>query len=967
MKRTFEIMKKLLICALIILILNNFFIGNFIQVSYATDTDTVPDPETSEENQDPNENNEDSTGATPESILENILGTVVGLLTWPLRIVALAVGMGVNGLIGVVASIEGKVEDIPDANGEGSAQLISPFHILFNKVDLLKINFFKAENENTAVLYKFRTGIAFWYYAMRNIAAAILLCVLIYVGIRMALSTVSAQQKASYKKMLVDWVVSLAIIFILQYIILFTIYVNDSIVDAIANIGNSKDGIDKVGTIMNELAWNSLGITSDGIVATIVYCMLVFQTFGLFVSYFNRMLKLAFLIIISPLITLTYSIDKMGDGKAQALNTWLKEYVFTILIQPFHCIIYMVFITSALDLIGQDGWEVNSIAAGIIAVLCINFTREGEKIVRKIFAFADDSEHTSLAAGMAVAAVAASKGKNVGKTTRKAITGVKDAGIRAKNLLKTGKVEAIALARMARGKGEGKTFSEVKSEVRTDQYNRQAERRENRRYGVNSMSKEDIDKMKDGPEKKLLQNISAEINKRADAYKQNGMSANEAKARARAEVAKEVRKARKKSKFSQDHKVISKARGTVGKVKSTLQQSETLRELGNFMKISTAAGAGLAFGAGVYGSSGNFSQGVLTGVGAYRGTQEFMKNSTGTLKSDILSRLSGLGTSGRTEAFGKLNSIAMNGNKYEGSDELDKIMQELEEALKLAGIDGKVKTNIRNTIQKSIATNPSQDIGTVVNNALATNGISGDAGILSAATNLATFTQEKGIYDTIKQAGDIGLSPDAFISSVARSYHGSSNSSEYAEGYESDRSLLNAAVNSTNSSAPDIDEERLRDFVETRNERDLQAFYEECNLNIENLREQMDDSSSDEKEKQQREIDQIELTKARVQDLELQRVEAKLKERYDEAMARLADARSRLATDQEKQAKKEVKRIVNKELARLQGDYDKYISQANSVIEREGQNGIRAKKEIEDQKDRLRAVKGQIEARRKKK
>ena len=37
-------------------------------------------------------------------------------------------------------------------------------------------------------------------------------------------------------------------------------------------------------------------------------------------------------------------IDKLNDGQAQAFNMWLKEFIFNILIQPFHLLIYMVFI-----------------------------------------------------------------------------------------------------------------------------------------------------------------------------------------------------------------------------------------------------------------------------------------------------------------------------------------------------------------------------------------------------------------------------------------------------------------------------------------------------------------------------------------------------------------------------------------------------------------------------------------------
>ena len=53
---------------------------------------------------------------------------------------------------------------------------------------------------------------------------------------------------------------------------------------------------------------------------------------------------MAFLTLIAPIVSLTYPIDKMNDGKAQAFNMWLKEYIFNALLQPFHLIIYFIFI-----------------------------------------------------------------------------------------------------------------------------------------------------------------------------------------------------------------------------------------------------------------------------------------------------------------------------------------------------------------------------------------------------------------------------------------------------------------------------------------------------------------------------------------------------------------------------------------------------------------------------------------------
>ena len=60
---------------------------------------------------------------------------------------------------------------------------------------------------------------------------------------------------------------------------------------------------------------------------------------------------MAFLTIIAPLVAMTYPIDKITDGKAQAFNMWLKEYIYNALIQPFHLIIYTVMVGTAMDLV----------------------------------------------------------------------------------------------------------------------------------------------------------------------------------------------------------------------------------------------------------------------------------------------------------------------------------------------------------------------------------------------------------------------------------------------------------------------------------------------------------------------------------------------------------------------------------------------------------------------------------------
>ena len=87
---------------------------------------------------------------------------------------------------------------------------------------------------------------------------------------------------------------------------------------------------------------------------------------------------MAFLTMIAPLVALTYPIDKMNDGKAQAFNMWFKEYIFNLLIQPLHLILYMVLIGSAMTFASQNL---------IYAVVAIGFMTPAEKLMRKFFGF----------------------------------------------------------------------------------------------------------------------------------------------------------------------------------------------------------------------------------------------------------------------------------------------------------------------------------------------------------------------------------------------------------------------------------------------------------------------------------------------------------------------------------------------------------------------------------------------------
>ena len=246
--------------------------------------------------------------------------------------------------------------------------------------------------------------ISSWYVALRTIALVGLLSVLVYLGIKIIISSSSAQDRAKYKNMLKDWLVAICIIFMVHYIMAFllgiTQYVNEIINDEV--ITTSADGtesdelMNKVrGEIGNNLI-DTMKDPNDHVVGyTIMYIALVILT-GIFtVQYLKRVIYMAFLTMVAPLIGLTYPIDKLKDGKAQAFNYWLKEYIFNCLIQPIHLLLYTVLIANSISFAKENI---------LYAIVALAFLVPAEKLIKEMFGMKSNSPSGTLgaAAGGAV-------------------------------------------------------------------------------------------------------------------------------------------------------------------------------------------------------------------------------------------------------------------------------------------------------------------------------------------------------------------------------------------------------------------------------------------------------------------------------------------------------------------------------------------------------------------------------------
>ncbi len=329
----------------------------------------------------------------------------------------------------------------------------TPSQIFSGQVAALDVNFFKSETDDSLLgadegkssIESLRDIVSSWYSALRNLAIVGLLSVLVYLAIRMIISS-SNPEKAKYKQSLADWLVALCLVFFLHYIMAFTLAITEGVTDMInTSTENGHEVIIRVVTTDGDLteappssvtSEDEIGVeltTEVEFPTTLVgaarfqqqysdatkklsymtiYIALTIYTAMFTFTYLKRLLNMTFLTLIAPMVALTYPLDKATDGKAQAFNMWLREYMFNALLQPLHLLLYTVLVGSAIQL------AANNI---IYAIAALAFILPAEKLLKTMFNFRNGNTDSSLggfAGGMLTSKMLDTVGR-VGKMGRR--------------------------------------------------------------------------------------------------------------------------------------------------------------------------------------------------------------------------------------------------------------------------------------------------------------------------------------------------------------------------------------------------------------------------------------------------------------------------------------------------------------------------------------------------------------------
>lgn len=303
----------------------------------------------------------------------------------------------------------------------------------------IKYYYYEDENGNPVITSPQDLGqelgntISKWYVSLRNIGLVMMMIVLLYIGIRILLSTL-ASDKAKYKEMLKDWAIGMFLLFSMHYIMIFANAIVNNITKVLSSgietsnyyiqmedkdEGKLAEFVENAG-YKDVIAENVKGPNGNKVIVWptnlmgslrlkaqlanwgtefigygICFVILVFFTLFFIFTYMKRVLYMAFLTLIAPLVAVTYPIDKISDGKAQGFDKWFKEYIFNLLIQPMHLLLYYVLITSAIELSSTNV---------LYSLVALGFMIPAEKILRSFFGFekASTAGPLSGAAGLAL-------------------------------------------------------------------------------------------------------------------------------------------------------------------------------------------------------------------------------------------------------------------------------------------------------------------------------------------------------------------------------------------------------------------------------------------------------------------------------------------------------------------------------------------------------------------------------------
>lgn len=278
----------------------------------------------------------------------------------------------------------------PSANLKyGDEHRINIEDVIYNRIPLLDVDFFDVDLSETksdakvtisedSVIYKLRENVAIWYTTIRSFSTVALLLVLIYLGIRLAISLTSGD-KAKYKSMLTAWITSFIIVFFIHYFMIAVIEVNSYFVNVFKAVEVKYTGGMSLYDSIRTRAYSFK--LSEGISATVMYMVLIYFLIRFLFVYLKRYFTVNILALMGPITAVKYAFDKINTGKSKSMVSWMRDFALNVFLQSVHALLYTTLMIIAFE-VGME-----SIPGFILALIILNFVFKAEDIFLDIFKF----------------------------------------------------------------------------------------------------------------------------------------------------------------------------------------------------------------------------------------------------------------------------------------------------------------------------------------------------------------------------------------------------------------------------------------------------------------------------------------------------------------------------------------------------------------------------------------------------
>lgn len=269
---------------------------------------------------------------------------------------------------------------------------VGPDTIFSGSVELLDANIFNTTTTDLLsdlnLMGTIKKGIAVTYKTLRDICGYIMLAGLIFTGIRILISSNIPSKKMQWLMLLEDWLMGMFLLIFSHVIMVVVFWISDTIVAALAK------GFFGFGGLNYSLALQCMQSfdSAEQIITLVMLGYMIYLTIVFAFSYFKRVIWVCLLVVIAPITSIMYAF---GQQTKSIYGKWLREYIMTVFIQPFHMIIYFTLVSIPLNMVNSTGeFDMMSIFNGygsiftmFYALFAISMIRPAEKYFRNLFGF----------------------------------------------------------------------------------------------------------------------------------------------------------------------------------------------------------------------------------------------------------------------------------------------------------------------------------------------------------------------------------------------------------------------------------------------------------------------------------------------------------------------------------------------------------------------------------------------------